>query len=146
MKLNKASLSHLRSSAMESNPPARSLTIYHTCTVNQIELHVCDSLSTSGPPESALPRSNAARPTSGSALLADITGFTPLTEGLRNTLDPRMRAEELTRHLNHVYSAMIAEVERIGGSVLSFADDAINPGLTDLKRNLLSEPWPQDLP
>ena len=63
--------------------------------------------------------------TFGSAMLADISGFTPLTEGLRRSLDPRLRAEELTRYLNTVFSALIAEVERYAGSVISFTGDAI---------------------
>jgi len=63
--------------------------------------------------------------TSGSAMLADISGFTPLTEGLQQSLGPRRGAEELTRHLNAVFSALIAEVERYGGSVIGFAGDAI---------------------
>ena len=63
--------------------------------------------------------------TAGSVMLADISGFTPLTEGLQFSLGPRKGAEELTRHLNAVFSALIPEVERYGGSVLSFAGDAI---------------------
>lgn len=63
--------------------------------------------------------------TTGSALFADISGFTQLTEGLRNTLGPRRGTEELTRYLDTVYSALIAEIERFGGSVLGFAGDAI---------------------
>src|SRR6266852_5844331 len=43
--------------------------------------------------------------TSGSALFADISGFTPLTESLVNTL--------------------IAEVDRYHGSVIDFSGDAI---------------------
>ena len=63
--------------------------------------------------------------TDGSALLADISGFTPFMEGLRNSLGPRQGAEELTHHINAVFSALITEVERFGGSVISFAGDAI---------------------
>lgn len=61
----------------------------------------------------------------GSALFADISGFTALTEHLRNAVGSRRGAEELTRHLGLVYSALIAEVERHDGSVISFAGDAI---------------------
>jgi class 3 adenylate cyclase/tetratricopeptide (TPR) repeat protein len=63
--------------------------------------------------------------TSGSALFADISGFTALTESLRESLGPRRGAEELTRHLDAVYSALITEVEKHGGSVIEFAGDAI---------------------
>jgi class 3 adenylate cyclase/tetratricopeptide (TPR) repeat protein len=63
--------------------------------------------------------------TRGSALLADISGFTALTESLRDALGPRQGAEELTHHLGRVYSAVIAEVEKFDGSVISFAGDAV---------------------
>ncbi|HEY3312216.1 MAG TPA: tetratricopeptide repeat protein [Anaerolineales bacterium] len=63
--------------------------------------------------------------TSGSALIADISGFTGLTEALRQALGTRHGAEELTKHLDAVYSVLIDEVERYGGSVIGFAGDAI---------------------
>ena len=63
--------------------------------------------------------------TSGAALFADISGFTTLTESLRESLGARRGAEELTRHLDAVYSTLIAEVENYGGSVIEFAGDAI---------------------
>ena len=63
--------------------------------------------------------------TSGAALFADISGFTSLTEGLRESLGSRHGAEELTKHLGTVYTALIAEVEKQGGSVINFAGDAI---------------------
>src|SRR6266496_6229519 len=61
----------------------------------------------------------------GTALFADISGFTPLTEALTRTLGPRRGAEELTIHLNTVYQALIQEVDRYRGSVIGFAGDAI---------------------
>ena len=63
--------------------------------------------------------------TTGSALFADISGFTALTEGLRNAHGARRGAEELTRHLGVVYSALVAEIEKYDGSVISFAGDAV---------------------
>ncbi len=63
--------------------------------------------------------------THGSALFADISGFTPLTAALARALGPRLGAEELTHQLNQVYDALIAEVECYGGSVIGFAGDAI---------------------
>ena len=48
----------------------------------------------------------------GSALFADISGFTPLTEALALELGPRRGAEELTRHLNQVYNAVITELHQ----------------------------------
>jgi len=61
----------------------------------------------------------------GAVLFADISGFTPLTEALVRALGPRRGAEELTRQLNDVYDALIAEVDRFGGSVIGFGGDAI---------------------
>ncbi|MBU0491100.1 MAG: tetratricopeptide repeat protein [Chloroflexi bacterium] len=63
--------------------------------------------------------------TTGAALLADIAGFTPLTEALTQALGPRRGSEELTRQINTVYDALITAIERYGGSVISFAGDAI---------------------
>lgn len=63
--------------------------------------------------------------TRGSALYADISGFTPLTEALVRSLGPQRGAEELTRHLNAVYSALIGELHNYSGSVVSFNGDAI---------------------
>jgi adenylate cyclase len=61
----------------------------------------------------------------GAALFADISGFTPLTEALARELGPQRGSEEITRHLNLVYDAVIAEVHAHGGSVIGFSGDAI---------------------
>ena len=61
----------------------------------------------------------------GTALFADISGFTPLTEALARELGPQRGSEEITRHLNLVYDAVIAEVHGYGGSVIGFSGDAI---------------------
>ena len=63
--------------------------------------------------------------TNGSALFADISGFTPLTEAASKALGPSRGAEEVTRQLEEVYAGLIREVHRQGGSVISFAGDAI---------------------
>ena len=63
--------------------------------------------------------------TQGAALFADISGFTPLTEALVRELGPQRGAEELTRQLNLVYDALIQELHRYQGSVISFSGDAI---------------------
>jgi len=63
--------------------------------------------------------------TSGSALFADISGFTTLTESLQKEYGPRRGSEELSRHLGIVYSALIGEIEKYGGSVISFAGDSM---------------------
>ncbi len=63
--------------------------------------------------------------TDGAVLFADISGFTLLTEALTKTFGSRRGAEALTHLLEAVYDALIAGVDRFGGSVLSFAGDAI---------------------
>jgi adenylate cyclase len=63
--------------------------------------------------------------TEGSALFADISGFTPLTEALARQLGPRRGAEVLTHQLNQVYSALISAVEAWNGSVIGFSGDAV---------------------
>lgn len=63
--------------------------------------------------------------TIGSALFADISGFTALTEALKNATGARRGAEELTHYLDTIYTTLIDEVERYGGSVLVFAGDSI---------------------
>ncbi len=63
--------------------------------------------------------------TNGSALFADISGFTTLTEALRNSLGARRGAEELTRQIEAVYSSLITQIELFGGSVIDFAGDSM---------------------
>lgn len=71
--------------------------------------------------------------TMGAALFADISGFTPLTEGLVQALGPQRGAEELTHWLNKIYDALIAEIENYRGSVISFSGDAITCWFDDQK-------------
>jgi predicted ATPase/class 3 adenylate cyclase len=61
----------------------------------------------------------------GAALIADVSGFTPLTERLAAALGPQRGAEVLTRHLDTIYGTLIEPIERYGGSVVSFSGDAI---------------------
>ncbi|MEM6427654.1 MAG: tetratricopeptide repeat protein [Deinococcota bacterium] len=61
----------------------------------------------------------------GSALFADVSGFTSLTEALVRSLGERRGAEALPRYLNQVYDALISDVNRFDGSVIGFAGDAI---------------------
>jgi predicted ATPase/class 3 adenylate cyclase len=67
----------------------------------------------------------------GAALFADISGFTPLAEGLVRDLGSQRGAEELTHYLNLIYDALIAELHRFGGSVIYFSGDAITCWLSD---------------
>ncbi len=61
----------------------------------------------------------------GAALFADISGFTPFTSALAVELGLERGAEELTRLLNQVYTALIDLVHRWHGSVVNFSGDAI---------------------
>ncbi|HSH02762.1 MAG TPA: tetratricopeptide repeat protein [Anaerolineae bacterium] len=61
----------------------------------------------------------------GAVLVADISGFTPLTESLTQELGPNRGAEELTVILNEVYGGLVTAVHAYSGSVIGFAGDAI---------------------
>ncbi len=61
----------------------------------------------------------------GTALFADISGFTPLTEALTRVLGAGRGVEELTGHLNRVYDALVSEVHGFRGSIIHFAGDAV---------------------
>ncbi len=61
----------------------------------------------------------------GSALFADISGFTPLAEGLMARFGAQRAAEELARLLDQVYLALIDQVHSFHGSVIGFVGDAI---------------------
>ena len=63
--------------------------------------------------------------TSGAALFADISGFTPLTAALAEELGADRGAEVLTDRLNLVFGALIAQVHSYRGSVIGFSGDAI---------------------
>ncbi|MCA9979272.1 MAG: AAA family ATPase, partial [Anaerolineales bacterium] len=63
--------------------------------------------------------------TSGAALFADVSGFTPLTSAFAKTLGKKRGAEALLSILNPLYEALIEPVHRYGGSVIGFAGDAI---------------------
>lgn len=70
---------------------------------------------------------DAKRPfsTDGVALIADISGFTPLTEALTQGLRSDLGAEELTRALDTVFTPLITEIHAFQGSVLKFGGDAL---------------------
>ena len=69
--------------------------------------------------------SNLPDRTTGAALFADISGFTPLTEALVRALGPQRGAEELTGWLNKIYDALVAQIESYRGSVISFSGDSM---------------------
>ncbi|MDX1382335.1 MAG: hypothetical protein R3190_01765, partial [Thermoanaerobaculia bacterium] len=61
----------------------------------------------------------------GAVLLADVSGFSALTDRLAHELGPRRGSEELARRMNSVYEALVAEVHARRGSVIGFSGDAI---------------------
>ncbi|HXV98975.1 MAG TPA: adenylate/guanylate cyclase domain-containing protein, partial [Anaerolineae bacterium] len=61
----------------------------------------------------------------GAVMFADISGFTRLTDALVKEMGPRRGIDEFIQQLNRVYDALIAQVDRYGGSVVSFSGDAI---------------------
>jgi adenylate cyclase len=61
----------------------------------------------------------------GTALFADVSGFTLLADELATSLGARRGVDELSRRINGLYAALIELVERYDGSVVSFAGDAI---------------------
>ncbi len=71
----------------------------------------------------------------GTALFADVSGFTALTESLANELGLQRGAEEMIRHLNRVLTALIDEIHRYSGAVISFSGDAITCWFDDLDLN-----------
>ncbi len=70
-----------------------------------------------------LPQTPQADRFPAAVLLADVSGFTPLTEALAQK-GPE-GAEELTRLLNGYFSRMIALIEVEGGEVVKFGGDAV---------------------
>jgi adenylate cyclase len=80
--------------------------------------------------------------TQGTALWADLSGFTSLTEILASKLGARRGAEELALQLNRFYDALITQVEAYGGSVVSFSGDAITCWFdSDDGRRAVSAAW-----
>jgi class 3 adenylate cyclase/tetratricopeptide (TPR) repeat protein len=67
----------------------------------------------------------------GSALLADISGFTRLTAELGETLGPRRGAEEITLLLNKVFGPITASIDRYGGSITAFGGDSVIAWFSD---------------
>lgn len=62
---------------------------------------------------------------SGAAIFVDVCGFSAITEALERELGLQRGAEELVRHLNTIFDALIDEVHRFRGSVVSFGGDAM---------------------
>ncbi len=71
-------------------------------------------------------------PTSeGTALFADISGFTGLAERLGDELGPERGAEELNSQVNYTFVGLIDAVDRYHGSVLRFSGDGFTAWFTD---------------
>lgn len=63
--------------------------------------------------------------TQGTALTADVSGFTTLTETVAHELGLQRGAEEISRQLDRVYTVLIDAVHRYGGSAVTFSGDAV---------------------
>ncbi len=61
----------------------------------------------------------------GSALFADISGFTALAERLSRELGQERGAEELNTQVNYTFVGLIDATDRYRGSVLRFSGDAL---------------------
>ncbi len=61
----------------------------------------------------------------GVAMIADISGFTPLTEALAGSLNADRGAEELTAALDRVFIPLVEAIHSYRGSVLKFSGDAL---------------------
>ena len=67
----------------------------------------------------------ATLPEDGVALMADISGFTSLTEALTRDLSQDSGAEELTRALAQFFTPLVSQVHTYHGSIIRFAGDAL---------------------
>jgi adenylate cyclase len=63
--------------------------------------------------------------TEGAALLADVSGFTNLTQMLVSELGQKPGAEAVLTYINPVYEQLIAVLHQYRGSVIDFMGDAI---------------------
>lgn len=61
----------------------------------------------------------------GTALFADLSGFTPLTQRLMEAQGADRGGESLARHLAQMFDVLVRATHENGGSVISFAGDAI---------------------
>lgn len=66
-----------------------------------------------------------AEQTYGTALFADISQFTNISEMLADDFGAFRGAEELTNLLNSIFTPLIESVHRFGGSVIGFSGDAL---------------------
>jgi len=69
----------------------------------------------------------------GAALFADLSGFMPLTERLVREFGEQGAAEVLTDTLNTVFEELIHHIHDFGGTIISFAGDAITCWFDDLR-------------
>lgn len=61
----------------------------------------------------------------GTALFADISGFTPLTGALTTEMGRQRGAEAVLDYINPIYEALIGKLYQYGGTVIGFAGDSI---------------------
>lgn len=105
-------MTYLRDSSLAQND-----TVVEHKTMDEFASHIITACSIYLPADRRMALARGVQlpeRTHGAALFADISGFTPLTEALTQTLGLRRGAEELPQHLNRVYAALVAEVDRYG--------------------------------
>ena len=61
----------------------------------------------------------------GAVLFADISGFSSIASALEQELGPRQGADELMMQVNLLYTGVVGEVHRYGGSVIGFSGDSM---------------------
>jgi predicted ATPase/class 3 adenylate cyclase len=61
----------------------------------------------------------------GAALFADVSGFTALSDALASELGVQNGADEISRQLNRVFEALVVEINRYHGSIISYNGDAL---------------------
>ena len=67
----------------------------------------------------------------GAALLADISGFTPMTTQFVTQFGPERASEEVKRKLNPMFEAIAGQVFHHGGSVIRFTGDGFIAWFSD---------------
>lgn len=63
--------------------------------------------------------------TNGAVLFADISGFSSTATALEQKFGPRQGADELMMQVNRLYTGLVGQVHRYGGSVINFSGDGM---------------------
>jgi adenylate cyclase len=80
--------------------------------------------------------------TTGAAMFADISGFTPMTEALVQALGAQRGAEQLLVELNRIWDALVECIDGHRGSVVTYSGDAVTCWFDESADG----GWPDDTP